>query len=294
MNDNDGNASTCPYQPPRPPPRVSRPISLPGVVARQLRAKLVRVLPVIGNSMEPTVLDNDYVVVSSKRPPRDGDIVLVKRNLHRVYGRVSEVLYRYKYRKGRGYLKKDHPQYVGEWPVTAREIVGVVTRVLPRQYRDEQENYYQIQRIKYARRDIASEDPDLGFESACTLARLRTIVNIPPSELIDGRLPWGLFRGIAIADHPHVDIVAGDTLVIEPNRVSYVGVIAIKCNRRGDTIVGLLQREDPEASKPGPFFMQLADRRVTVTRRNGYPLWHTIARVKQIERRQRRAYKKTR
>jgi hypothetical protein len=240
--------------------------------------------------MEPSILDNDSVVISTSRKPRHDDIIFVRtKSTHPMYGNVSGAVWRYHFRKGQGYLRKDNPRHAGERLVCPKDILGVVTRVLPREYRDEAENYYHIQTIMILRRECGSdESDDLGYFDDRTTTELRSVVEIPPSELINDRLPWGLFRGIALADHQHVRITTGDTLIIEPTPESCTGRILIDRNKAGETVIGVLQREYAEFPKPGDFFMDLSDRRIAVTRGRHHQLWYTIGVVRNIERRTKR------
>jgi signal peptidase I len=287
-----GRAYIRPPQIPPPPPRAERPITLPGSVQRQVNGREVSVAPVIGTSMEPSILDSDWIVVSESRRPRHGDIVLVTaKSPDPLYGEIAGAVWRYHYRARQGYLRKDNPRYRGERTVVPREILGVVTRVLHRQYRDELENYHRVQTdiILYRECNWGAPPPDLGFHRERNVTAVRAIVSIPTAELLNGRLPVGLFRGIATANHPHLKICTGDALVIELTRSSHVGAIVIERNDAGETIVGVLQREDLELPRPGEFFIDLADRRVLITRRQGRDhLWYPIGIVRDIERRHRR------
>jgi len=274
-----------------PPRRAEQRVTVPASVARAIRQNRARLARVLGDSMQPGILDNDSVVISTIRWPRHGDVVAVRLTApHPVYGNIEACLWRLQEKRGRAYLTKDNERYRDSPSVTASDILGVVTRVLPRERRDELENYERVQLDKALFREFKWGDPppDLGFFRDAETAEFRSVVEIPPSELIAGRLPWGLFRATAIAGHPQVGITAGDTLTIEPTIQSHVGVIAIKRNDAGETIVGRLQLEGFGTRKVGEFFVDLADRRVMVTR-DTLPLWHTIGLVRHVESRKRRA-----
>lgn len=289
----DGNVHICRPDVPPLPSRPERPVQVPNSVARAIRANRARAIRVVGDSMQPGILHNDTLVVSTTRWPRNGEVVIVRaKSPHRIFGEVSGYVWRYHNQRGRAYLKKDNPRYSAPCSVTPNEIVGVVTRVLPREYRDEFENYERIQCDKALYRTCKWGDPptDLGFYRDARVAEFRAVVDIPPSELLNDRLPWGVFRAVSRNDHPHLDIVAGDILIIEPNGESCVGVTVIERSDAGETIVGVLQREGLGTSTPGEFFVDLDDRRVLLTRKRGkLPVWRTVGLLRQIARRKQQA-----
>jgi signal peptidase I len=246
------------------------------------------VTTVIGDSMQPAILDNDVVVVSPMRLPRHRDIVVIRaKGPHPVYGPIDGYVWRYYARAGERSLGKDNPHYRNRQPVLREEIVGVVTRILPRAYRDEHENYLRIQQHRALSQACNLKDPpDLGFYRERDLRELRAILQIPESELVNGRLPWGLFRAIAITDHPHVGITTQDILTVEPTIESCTGQLVVKRNDDGETILGILQRDGLRSRHPGEFFIETAERRINVSRDDGrYPLYRTIAVIKRIQRR---------
>ena len=184
-----------PYIPPAPA-RTKRPIQIPLSVERQLARGNAYVTRVVGDSMQPTILDNDIIVVSTIRKPRHRDIVAVKANgPHPIYGPIDGYIWRYYVRDGRTCLRKDNSYYREEQPATREEITGVITRILPRSYRDEQENYLRIQQHRaFSQACNVADPPDLGFYRERNLCELRAVFAIPDAELLDGRLPWGAFR----------------------------------------------------------------------------------------------------
>lgn len=275
-----------PHIPPVPA-RVKRPIQIPLSVERALARGNAHVTTVIGDSMEPAILDNDAIVVSTIRAPRNRDIVVLKATgPHPVYGPVDGYVWRY-YVEGSGAcLRKDNPYYSERQPVTREEILGVVTRVLPRAYRDEQENYLRIQQHRAFLESFKESVPaDLGFYRQRNLDELRAIFAIPDAELVDGRLPWGAFRATVLADQPHVGITTKDALTVHPNIESRVGLLVVERGDDGETILGILQRDGWRSRHPGKFFIETAERRVDVTREDGYPLYRTIAVIERIQRR---------
>lgn len=274
-----------PHIPPAPA-RTKRPIEIPRSVERQIGRGSVYVTTVIGDSMQPTILDNDVVVVSPSRSPRHRDIVVIRANgPHPVYGPIDGYVWRYYARTGD--LGKDNPHYRDRQPVMREEIVGVVTRILPRAYRDEQENYLRIQQHRALSQACNLKDPpDLGFYRERDLRELYTVFQIPAAELLDGRLPWGLFRATAITDPPHVGITTQDVLTVEPTIESCTGQVVVKRNKDGETILGVLQRDGLRSRHPGEFYIETAERRVNVSRDDGrYPLYRAIAVIKRIQRR---------
>src|ERR1043165_3326315 len=196
-----------PHIPPAPA-RVKRPIQIPWSVERQLARGNALVPSVIGDSMEPTILDNDTIVVSTTRAPRHRDLVVVRAEKpHPVLGPINGYIWRYYIDGGGACLAKDNPRYSERKPVTREQILGVITRVLPRAYRDEQENYLRIQQHRAFLESFNEPVPaDLGFYRERHLGELRAVFTIPAAELIDGRLPWGAFRATVLTDQQHVGI----------------------------------------------------------------------------------------
>ena len=274
-----------PHIPPAPA-RTKRPIQIPLSVERQIRRGNSYVTTVIGDSMQPTILDNDVVLVSRSRSPRHRDIVVIRANgPHPVYGPIDGYVWRYDARDT--CLRKDNPHYRDPQPVVREEIIGVVTRILPRSYRDEHENHLRIQQHRALSQACKIKDPpDLGFYRERDLNELRAIFQIPAAELVHGRLPWGLFRATTITEHPHVGITTHDVLTVEPTIESCTGQLVVKRNEDGETILGVLQRDGLRSRHPGEFFIETAERRINVSRDDGrYPLYRAIAVIKRIQRR---------
>ena len=274
-----------PHIPPAPA-RTKRPIQIPLNVERQIARGNAYVTTVIGDSMQPTILDNDVVVVSTIRAPRHRDIVVIRADgPHPVYGPIDGYVWRYDAREL--CLRKDNLHYREPQPVRREEIIGVVTRILPRSYRDEHENYLRIQQHRALSQACNLTDPpDLGFYREHDLRELCAVFQIPAAELVRGRLPWGLFRATTITDHPHVGITTQDVLTIEPTIESCTGQLVVKRNKDGETILGILQRDGLRSRHPGEFFIETAERRINVSRDDGrFPLYRAIAVIKRIQRR---------
>ena len=275
-----------PHIPPAPA-RVKRPIQITLSVERQLARGNGYVTTVMGDSMEPAILDNDAIVVSTVRAPRNRDIVAVKaKGPHPVYGPIDGYIWRYYVEGSDACLRKDNPYYSECAPVTREEILGVVTRVFPRTYRDEQENYLRTQQHRALIESMKEPVPaDLGFYRERHLGELRAVFAIPDAELVDGRLPWGAFRASVLTDQPHVGITTKDALTVHPTIESRVGLLVVERADDGETILGILQRDGLRSRHPGKFFIETAERRVDVTREDGYPLYRTVAVIQRIQRR---------
>jgi len=272
-----------PHIPPAPV-RIERPVPIPWSVERQLARGRAYVAGVIGDSMQPTILDNDTIVVSTIRAPRHRDIVVVK-GPHPVCGAIKGYVWRYYVDGDRIWLGKDNPRYSEPKSVAREEILGIITRVLPRTYRNEQENYVRIQQDRALLESLSAPvPPDLGFYRPRFLCELRTIFSIPDPELLDGRLPWGAFRARVLTNQEHVGITTKDTLTVDPAMESKVGRLVVECADDGAIILGILQRDGLGSGRPGKFFIETAERRVDITRKDGYPLYRTIAVIARIER----------
>ena len=272
-----------PVFPPRPPSRVVK-ADLPDSIWRAVRKGRASVFHVVGDSMEPFLLQSDLLVVSATRKPQDGDAVVV--NLTPASKNGASV-WRYHEENDIAFVTKDNPAHRARVPVAPEQILGVVIRVLPRQWRDEFENYEFIQTILSLETTPARKKNDpskLGFYAETRVAEFNAVVSIPPTEMLDGRLPWGPFRGVAASNHPSAGILAGDTLTIDPRAESRVGVIVIDRDEKGHTIIGELQREALGTPHPGCFYVDLPGRRVRVSRKDGFPLYRTLGVVRQIAR----------
>jgi SOS-response transcriptional repressor LexA len=269
------------------PQRAPRQVEVPPSVARQIELGQAFAVRVLGDSMQPGILDNDTAIVSIRRP-RTGDAVLVAAERpHYLYGEIAGSLCRYHDQRGRAFLTKDNANHRGQRAVRPEEILGVVTGVIPRPFRDESENHVRVQRAIAEFRDCKMGEPpeDLGFFPESNLDEFRAVFRIPDSELVGGRLPWGLFRASAIEDHPHAGIAIGDTLTVEPTLESHAGLLVVERNEERETIVGILQLEGRGTASTGEFYLDLANGRVAVTRDGGFPIWNTIAVVRRVERR---------
>ena len=271
------------------PEREYRPVAVPLSVAQRIDAGEAFVTPVVGDSMQPVILDNDTLVVSTVREPRKGDIVIVRAtHPDPTYGELCGYVWRFHSRRSGTFITKDNPKYGREpRPVRQEEILGVVMRVVHRQFRDPHENHLAVQRIIALHRSCKWGRPPagLGFCSNARLAELRTVLQIPDSELIAGRLPWGLFRASTIADHPHAHIKAGDTLTVEVTSESRVGLAVIVRNKVGDTLIGTMERDGLGSATPGEFFLNVGDRRVALTRKLGrVHLWWSVAVIRRVQR----------
>jgi len=287
--DQDGNVRIRPVAIAPLPERKYRPVAVPISVAQRIEAGEAFVTPVVGDSMQPVILDNDTLVVSTVREPRNGDIVVVHTTQpHPTFDELCGYVWRYRCRRSGMFLTKDNSRYGrAPRPVRREEILGVVMRVVHRQFRDLHENDVAVQKIVALHRSCKWGRPpaDVGFHRESKLAELRTILQIPDSELIAGRLPWGLLRATAIGDHPHAKIKAGDILTVEVSPESRVGLAVIVRNRTGETRIGTMERDGLETTAPGEFYLNVGDRRVALTRKRGQVhLWWSIAIVRRVQR----------
>jgi hypothetical protein len=219
--------------------------------------------------MQPGILHNDTLVVALDRAPGEGSIVVVTTDRpHPVYGPLLGCVWRYHRRGTRAFLRKDNPRYPQQPRVTREQIIGVVTRVLPRTVRDPNE-HHEVIALDRALFGACKYTPrtEPGFFEAAHATRFRAVVSIPAGELRDGRLPWGLFRATVLADHAHAGIAAGDVLTIDPTSERRTGNLAI--TRIGEeTVIGVIARE-AGAAQANEFYMDLGSRRVFLTRHNG-------------------------
>jgi SOS-response transcriptional repressor LexA len=241
---------------------------------------------ILGDSMQPFILDNDVAVVVH-RAPKDGDIVVVRTDdPHPVYGAITACVWRYHQKCRDAFLTKDNTVYRTQRPVTAAEIMGVVTIVLPRERRNELENYARIQEFIAIDRDLGRcPSTDLGFYTQAKGNVFSSIVTIPNSELIGQRLPWGLFRAIVKTDHLHVGIHAGDILTIDATPDTHVGQLVIDQHDNGTITIGVLQRERLHEQRPGEFYIDVGNHRVYVSEENGrMPTGHTLGVIEHHER----------
>lgn len=266
---------------PPPAPRIDEPVSVPPGVWRAIAGGRGFLARILGDSMQPGILDNDVAVVLH-RAPQDRDVVLVRTNMpHPVYGPITACVWRYH----GAVLTKDNTAYRAQRPVTPDEIMGVVASVLPRERRNELENYARIQEIMAIERALGITSADLGFYRQSKHDAFGAVVTIPTTELIDGRLPWGYFRATAKADHPHIGIHAGDILTIDATPDAKVSQLVIDQHDNGTIIIGVLQRERLHAQRPGEFYIDVGDHRVYVTEDNGrMPVSHTLGVIEHHER----------
>jgi hypothetical protein len=287
--DLDGNVRVRAPQIAPAPRRAAKLIRVSARLAQRFEAGRVLLSYLLGDSMQPGILHNDTVVVSLTRRPRAGDVVLVKAERpDPIYGEIAGCVWRYHGGPGHAYLTKDNPRYRERRSVTEEKIRGVVTQVIPRESRDEHENHELMEQCRAMARSCGEDEPeeDLGYFLDRRVAGFRSAFRIPESELVAGRLPWGLFRAAAVENHPHVGIELGDILTVEPTIQSHVGLVVVKRNRRGKTIIGVLGREERDTRQPGEFYVDLPAKRVRVSERRGeLPTWETVAVVRRIERR---------
>jgi len=275
-----------------PPPaqRIDEPVSVPPSVWRAIAGGRGFLARVLGDSMQPCILDNDVAVVLH-RAAKDGDVVVVRTDVpHPVYGAIKACVWRYQKNHRDAFLTKDNTAYRTQRRVTSEEIMGVVASVLPRERRNELENYARIQEFIALDRALdralgRRRSRELGFYTPAKCRAFGAVVTIPDSELVGKRLPWGCFRGIAKADHLHVGIHAGDILTIDATPDTQIDQLVIEQHDDGTIIIGVLQRERLHEHCPGEFYIDVGDRRVYVTEDNGrMPVSHTLGVIEHHER----------
>ena len=271
------------------PEREYRPVPVPISVAKRIDLGEAFVTPVVGDSMQPVILDNDTLVDSTVRETRNRDIVIVRANgSDPTYGQVCGYVWRFQSRRSGMFVIKDNPKYGREpRPVRREDIVGMVMRVVHRQFRDRHENHVAVQKIIGLHRSCKWGRPpsDLGFYRDTKLVELRDALRVSDTELVDGRLPWGLLRASSIADHRHAGIKAGDILTVEIAAETHVGLALIVRNEAGETLVGTMERDGLNTPEPGEFYLNVGDRRVALTRKRGsIHLWRSLAVIRRVQR----------
>lgn len=250
-------------------PLIDEEIEVPDRVWRAIAGGRGFMARVLGDSMQPGILDNDTAVVLH-RAPESGDVVCVRRDFFvPVYGKVERSIWRYR----DGLLSKDNAGFkdLPPKPVALDEIEGVVMRVMPRTARNLYEGHARIQQLRAIERSLGiPSSPDMGFYRDARRDELAAVVTIPATELIAGRLPWGCFRGIAKAAYPHARIRAGDILTIDPSALfSQVGQLVIDRLEDGQVAIGLLRRRGLGSRAPGDFYVNPVEGRIFLTRDHG-------------------------
>lgn len=271
---------------PPPAPPVDHPIKVPRSVSRAIAGGRGFLARILGDSMQPGILDYDVGVVVH-RAPKDEEVVIVRTDEpHPVYGTITACVWRYHKNHRDAFLTKDNTTYRSQRPVTAEEIIGVVTSALPRERRNELENYARIQEFLAIDRALGRRpSTDLGFYTDAKRNAFSAVVTIPDSELVGNRLPWGHFRAIATTDHPHVGIHVGDILTIDATPDTHVGQLVIDQHEDNTITIGMLQRERLHEQRPGEFYIDVSDQRVYVSEQNGrMPTGHTLGVIEHHER----------
>jgi hypothetical protein len=216
---------------------------------------------VVGDSMCPTLLDNDLVVVNTGLTPLPLDIVFFPFEANPALPGVTMSVARYNLQRRRAFLTKDHPRYARYRPeVEPEEILGVVVEIVPRSSRSRSENHFSVQKTRAMFRSLHQKiPPDIGWQSVHTMQKLTCALELPSSELLDGRLPSGYFRAFAQAPQPHVGIGVRDLLTIRPTPESRVGDLVLQTNDKGESVFGVLRRDRLTDPEPGPFWLGSTD-----------------------------------
>jgi peptidase S24-like protein len=216
---------------------------------------------VVGDSMSPTLLDNDQIIVAMGLAPSPNDIVLIPFEEVPSLPGVRLAIARYKCVDGRTFITKDQPRYARyKVEVTDQQILGVAVEILPRDGRNPHENHFTVQSFAEIYRDRHEKIPaDLGFFLDGRTTEFLRALEIPDCEFFSRRLPWGCFRAFAREPQPHVGIGTRDVLTIDPSAESFVGQLVLKASRKGDSLFGILQRDGLHDPTPGRFWLGPTD-----------------------------------
>jgi hypothetical protein len=216
---------------------------------------------VVGDSMCPTLLDNDLVMAVIGLTALPLDIVFFPFEANPALPGVTMSVARYNLQQGRAFLTKDHPRYAKYKPeVEPEEILGVIVEILPRSSRSPSENHFNVQSLRAMFRSLRQKcPPGLGWLSAGTMEKLTYALEVPTSEWLDGRLPSGYFRAFARTPQPHVGIGVRDLLTINPTIQSRVGDLVLQTNDQGESVFGVLRRDRLTDPEPGPFWLGSTD-----------------------------------
>lgn len=240
-----------PRIPPRPDdPRRKRKIWVPESIDTIVDRKDAILTYTVGNSMQPTILDGDTLVIDKSKPATDGSVVAVrfpgqsfpKSGLDTMIARCRSIA-------GSLMLVKDnvhdYPQF--QEPVERVEFLGEVVGILPREFRDVGENHDRIQRDLASLRSFGDSNPArlvTGVYGERTTRLLELALRIPRHELdAEGRLPWGMFRAFSREDHPLLGIRAGGLLIVKPTPESCAGDLIFQDDGRGGLQLGRLQTD---------------------------------------------------
>jgi hypothetical protein len=121
-------------------------------------------------------------------PPNELTVALRERCV--LTGAITACIWRYHENCRDAFLTKDNTAYREKRRVTAEELMGVVATVLPRERRNELENYARIQELIAIERDAGRHrSRNLGFYTKATCEAFSAVVTIPHSERIGKRLP---------------------------------------------------------------------------------------------------------
>jgi hypothetical protein len=221
---------------PAPPKERKRRLLLPASLIEREASGERLINLTVGDSMQPTILDNDILVIDPHRAPAVNDIVVVADgDDRRMVARLAD----------RRMLVKDNRRFA-HWskPLGAYALVGVMTARLHRQYRRKAENWRAIHNtLATLGSDSKVKRDDVGYLRSEMLDRLRGALDIPKSELVAGRLPVGLFRARTKEDHPHLGISRGEWLTLNPTREAKRNDIVYSVNNDGALVAGVLRRD---------------------------------------------------
>jgi len=243
------------------PPRPEATETQIAVPLRYSGREEIMAASVVGDSMAPTILDNDLLIVDSGLLPSPHDIVVVPFKGRRHLPGVHLLVARYNLGVRGPFLTKDNADYSSfEVRITERGILAVVLEIIPRLSRNPHENHFNVHRARAMHRDLGRKiPPDVGLLSTRFAEKLASALDIPDGEFLGDRLPWGCFRAFAKVSQPHVGIGVRDVLTINPTIQSRTGDLVIRTNDQGESGFGLLQRDKKAGSEPGKFCIGSTD-----------------------------------
>jgi hypothetical protein len=263
------------------PPRLFEP-EVPVPIPRRYSGRSDVIFSrVTGDGMSPTLLDNDVLVVVTSLAPRPHDLVLIPFDRTDALPGVTMSVARYNLVEGATFFTKDHPSFAGhKQDADEREILGVGVEILPRTFRSRSENHFLEQKARATMRSLRHPS-EFAWFGARTLKKLTCALEVPASELVDGRLPCGYFRGFANAPQPHLGIGVRDRLTINPTLELRVGDLVIRTNDEGESAFGVLRRDGRIGPHASPTRSAFADTNLDVLfRAEG---WHHAATIERVD-----------
>ena len=204
-----------------------RPIDypIPPQFTGAVKRHALRLIEVHGTSMEPTLLDGDAVLVEPGGDARPGELVIVQPPASQVRDLVVGRLLRAS-TEGVVLTKDNRIIYPYAMPFDGWSILGGIRSIIPRPSRPWPPKVNAG--ATWVGGDPLPPTPpaDLMFSSG-KLEALRSILDIPETELFRGRLPLGTFRARAIQGSYRHGIGRGRWLAIDPSGDSMVKEVKV-------------------------------------------------------------------